>query len=56
MSKRIFGDILILSPRKLINAKEEAGIQNDNGILRKKEAIMKAASIPIPPPLGVGIS
>jgi hypothetical protein len=50
--RRIFGERLNLSPQKLSKAIKAAGSQNVKEIFKNKDAKIKAATIPIPPPFG----
>ena len=52
--KRNFGEIGTLSPIKLDSARMVAESQKDRGILSISEDKTKAASMPIPPPFGIG--
>jgi len=51
--RRIFGDILILSPQRLNKERKVAEIQKTAGVLRTRAEKIKAAKIPIPPPFGI---
>ena len=53
--KRSFGERSTLSPKKLNRARKVAGSQKVKGISKNKEARIKAARMPIPPPFGIGI-
>jgi len=54
--RRNFGERSNLSPKKLIRAIQAAGIHKVKAILINRDDKIKAARIPIPPPLGVGLS
>ena len=54
--KRNFGESSNLSPKKLNKASKVAGSQKVKGILTNKEARIKAARTPTPPPFGVGVA
>jgi hypothetical protein len=54
MGKRNFGEIGNLSPKKLDRARMVAASQKPGGMLSTSEDKTKAASMPIPPPFGIG--